>query len=117
MSSGFRVGGEVFWGTNGAVELYVETIARLASERFGIESPIAQFFSQLQKGFPLMGTVIPLEDVLGDRVAPRDLIQLFDEASKALLGSEAFSEYGKQWVETVVTALSVRLNELANSAD
>ena len=27
MSAGFKVAGEVFWGTNGAVEAYVETMA------------------------------------------------------------------------------------------
>lgn len=40
MSAGFKVVDEVFWGTNGAVEAYVEALAGQATTWLGSDYPI-----------------------------------------------------------------------------
>ena len=42
MSAGFKVAGDVFWGTNGAVKAYVEAMAADAAARFGAGDRLAQ---------------------------------------------------------------------------
>jgi hypothetical protein len=58
MSAGFKVAGEVFWGTNGAVEACLEVLAAQAAVRFGRddrlgspaeESRIGDFTWQLKR--------------------------------------------------------------------
>jgi hypothetical protein len=51
MSGGFKVSGEVFWGTNGAVEAYVETMAADAAARFGPGDPLSAYLAEQTDSF------------------------------------------------------------------
>jgi hypothetical protein len=62
-----------------------------------------------------MGAVIFLDEVLPDASAYQQFIQLLDGATQALLEANTFSEYGREWVETVVGSLRTRLSYLSNA--
>jgi hypothetical protein len=51
MSAGFKVGDDVLWGTNGAVETYVESLAAQATAQFGPDDPLAAFFRHERESF------------------------------------------------------------------
>jgi hypothetical protein len=108
MSAGFAVADEVFWGTNGAVEAYVDCLAALAADQLGPDHPLATFFREQQVGcFP--GRVVFLDEVLAAPVARRQFVELLDMATVRLLEDGAFTEYGQAWVSSVVTALRARV--------
>jgi hypothetical protein len=114
MSAGFEVAGEVFWGTNGAVEAYVETMAAQAAARFGTDDPLAVYLAEQRDSFS-MGRVLYLDEWLGDAASRRRFAQLFDVATEELLRGDTFTEYGREWVATVVTKLRTRIAEGTNT--
>jgi hypothetical protein len=110
MSAGFAVGEEVFWGSNGAVEAYVDCLTALAADRLGPDAPLAAFFREQQEGcFP--GRVVFLDDVLAAPDGRRQFVDLLDAATERLLRDGAFTEYGQAWVSSVVAALRARVAE------
>jgi hypothetical protein len=110
MSAGFRVGGEVFWGTNGAVEAYLEALADLAAARLGLDDPLAAFLREERDVFQA-GRVVPLDGWLAAPAGRALLEGLLDGAADRLLREGVFSEYGREWVATVVSALRARVAE------
>ena len=108
MSAGFKVAGRVFWGTNGAVETYLEELATVASARFGPESRFARFFGYEREAFA-MGRIVFLDAWLTDPVAREQLVELFEVATQQLLRDDAFSEYGQAWVAAVIPELQARI--------
>jgi hypothetical protein len=110
MSAGFRVGGEVFWGTNGAVEAYLEALADLAAARFGPDSPFAAFLREERDVFHA-GRVVPLDWCLAAPAGRALLAGLLDGATDRLLREGLLTGYGREWVGTVVAALRARVAE------
>ena len=108
MSAGFKVADEVFWGTNGAVEVYVETLAALAAASFGPADPLAAYLAEQRDSFS-MGRVLYLDEWLTDEASRARLLQLLDAATAELLAAGAFSGYGREWVTTVVSQLRARI--------
>ena len=108
MSAGFKFAGEVFWGTNGAVEAYVEALAALAADRFGPDAPLAAFF-RVQRDSFTAGRVLYLDEWLADAEGRAQFLALLDAATKQLLNAGEFTEYGREWVMTVMGALRTRI--------
>lgn len=61
MSAAFDFDGETFWGTNGSIEAYLESLRGSAERTFGSSDPLAMFLrSELDGFFP--GKVVFLEE-------------------------------------------------------
>lgn len=111
MSAGFKVDGEVFWGTNGAVEAYVEAMGAIALELFGADDPMTAFFrDELEGIFP--GRVVVLNECLDTRGKRTRLLRVLDDATHRILSSDTFTEHGRDWVATVVAELRSKLVQL-----
>src|SRR4051812_5889260 len=108
MSAGFKVAGEVFWGTNGAVEAYVETMAVLAMSRYGADDPLAAYFAE-QRDNCSTGRVLYLDEWLANEASRGRFLELLDVATEQLLQEGAFTEYGRGWIASVVAALRARI--------
>jgi hypothetical protein len=104
MSAGFKVAGEVFWGTNGAVESYVVAMAADAAARFGPDDPLAAYLAEQRDSFS-MGQVLYLDQWLTDAAGRERFLAVLDTTTERLLQSEAFSEYGREWVASVIASL------------
>ena len=116
MSAGFAVADEVFWGTNGAVEAYVDCLAVLAAERFGPDAPLTAFLREQVEGcFP--GRVVFLDEMLADPYGRRQFLELLDAATDRLLREGAFTEYGQVWVSSVIAALRAQVAGEAKQAE
>jgi hypothetical protein len=108
MSAGFDIAGEVFWGTNGAIECYVEALAEQAVTRFGPDERLAIFFREERECF-FMGKVVFLDDVLIDAETRRRFLEVLDAATEQLLRREVFTASGKAWVESTISQLRERV--------
>ena len=104
MSAAFDFDGEVFWGTNGSVEAYLESLCKGAERTLGPSDPLAIFFRNELDGF-FPGKVVFLDECLRDTEARRCFVRLLDEATAELLHSDAFTDLGRNWVETVIAGL------------
>ncbi len=111
MSAGFKVDGEVFWGTNGAVEAYVEAMEDVACKLFGPDDLLARFFRDELEVF-FLGKVVCLDQCLETRDSPTRLLQLLDGATRQLLVGNTFTEYGRAWVDTEIAQLRAKLRQL-----
>lgn len=108
MSAGFKIAGEVYWGTNGAVEACVEAMAALAAERFGPADPIATYLAEQRDSFSL-GRVLYLDEWLIDAPARGRFLGLLDAAGEQLLRQGTFTEYGREWMASVVPAMRAQI--------
>jgi hypothetical protein len=108
MSAGFKVAGDLFWGTNGAVEAYLETMAALAESRLGSDDPLAAYLAEQRDSFS-SGRVLFLDEWLADAASRGRFLELLDATTEQLLREGAFSEYGREWVASVVAALGARI--------
>jgi hypothetical protein len=104
MSAGFKVAGQVFWGTNGAVEAYVETLAAQAAARLGSEDPLTVFFREERDGF-FTGKIVFLDEWLADAAGRKRFVELLDAATEQLLREGTFTEYGREWIASTVDSL------------
>lgn len=111
MSAGFDIDGEVFWGTNGAIEAYLEAMGRVARERFGLDDPLTRFLHDALVEF-CPGYVLFLDEFLTSPDGRKRFLLVLDGATHALLRGDNFSEFGKNWVATVVSAFRERLVRL-----
>lgn len=116
MSAGFEVAGEVFWGTNGAVEAYVEALAAEAAARLGPDDPLAVHLRAERDGF-YGGKLLVLDDWLADAAGRERFVGLLDAATDRLARQGAFTEYGRAWVATAVAALRARVAGPVRPAD
>lgn len=108
MSAAFKVGGEVFWGTNGAVEAYAEALAAQAATRLGPDHPLAVHFREERDGF-YGGKFLFLDEWLTDAAGRERFLVLLDAATEQLLREGAFSEYGREWVACVMAAVRAKI--------
>ncbi len=104
MSAGFSIGNKVFWGSNGAVESYIEVMAAKAAERFGPDDPLAVFLRDEREQF-YMGKVVFLDDWAADISRRRQFFELLDAATSQLLHSGLFNDCGREWVASVIAEL------------
>jgi hypothetical protein len=108
MSAGFKVTGEVFWGTNGAVEAYVEAMAADAAGRLGPDDPLAVYLAEQRDSFA-SGRVLYVDEFLVDAAGRARFQAVLDAATARLLRDDLFSDYGREWVASVVAALRARI--------
>ena len=108
MSAGFKVADEVFWGTNGEVEAYAEALAAQAAARLGPDDPLSVYFREERDGF-YGGTILFLDEWLADAAGRERFLGVLDAATEQLLREGAFTEYGREWVATVVARLRTRV--------
>ena len=99
MSAGFNIDQKTFYGTNGAIEAYIEAIANLAEARFGAEDEIALFFRDAKRGY-FMGMIVFLDPVLRDATSRARFNELLDAATEDLLRQNVLTELGRSWVST-----------------
>jgi hypothetical protein len=112
MPAGFEFADEVFWGSNGAVEAYVETLAQLAAERFGDADDLAAFFRDEAGGF-FTGKVVFLTEVLPDKPSRDKFLHLLAAASERL--RDEFTDLGRAWIDDVIRRLGERITAPAVS--
>ena len=112
MSAGFDFAGQVTWGTNGAIELYLETLAEQASARFGRDDAFATCFRDEREMFA-MGQVVRLDSLLAPPGAVTRFLEILDASTAQLLGGDALSDYGRRWVETEIADLRRRIESAA----
>ena len=108
MSAGFKVDGEVFWGTNGAVEDYVIALADLAADRLGPTHPLAEYLADQRDGFHT-GAIVRLDDWLDQPADRRQFLELLDAATDRIKREGSFTEYGREWIATTVADLRERI--------
>jgi hypothetical protein len=108
MSAGFKVADEVFWGTNGAVEAYAEALAAQAAARLGPDDPLSVYFQEERDGF-YGGKILFLDEWLADDAGRERFLGLLDATTEQLLREGAFTDYGREWVATVVASLRARI--------
>jgi hypothetical protein len=108
MSAGFDLDGEVYWGTNGAVEAYLGALARIAADRFGPDDALAAALRRHREGF-FTGMVVDLDESLGRPGDRRRFASLLDAATAELLRGDAFSDLGRTWATTRIGAMRDRL--------
>src|SRR5262245_4242976 len=108
MSAGFKVDGEVFWGTNGAVEDYVIALAVLAEHRLGPNHPLATHLADERDGFH-SGKVLYLDKWLVDPVDRRHFLDFLDAATERILREGSFTDAGREWIATTMGDLRERI--------
>src|SRR5262249_51653630 len=104
MTAGFKVADQVYWGTNGAVEDYVEALAEQAAARFGARDPLAVFLHDEREGFH-SGKVVYLDEWLTDDASRGRMIEILDAATDEILRYGTFTEIGREWIATVIAQL------------
>jgi len=106
LSAGFDFGGQVHWGTNGAIEAYLESMVRIGYERLGRTDPVpAALDDELVGFFP--GKVILLDPILRTTSDREHFIQLLDAATLDLEWS--FTDLGRRWIATEIRELRARI--------
>ncbi len=108
MSAGFKVKDKVFWGSNGAVETYLEVMAAQAADRLGSDDPLTVFLRSEREQF-FMGKVVFLDNWVNDPSRRSQLSALLDAATDELLISGPFNDYGKEWIASVMGELRARI--------
>src|SRR5689334_20778633 len=99
MPAGFDIDGKTFYGSNGAVETYVEAIGEHAATRFGPDDKIAVFFREAKRGY-FPGIIVFLDPLLRDAASRARFVELLDAATEDLLRRGVWTEMGKSWVST-----------------
>ncbi len=115
MSAGFSIREKVFWGTNGAVEAYVEAMAAEAAGKFGPDDPLTVFFHQEREQF-FTGKVVFLDEWAMNVDSRQRLLELLDAATTRLLHSDTFTEYGREWVSVVIAELRASIQHSVSSS-
>jgi len=98
VSAGFEVAGEVVWGTNGAIEAYLDCLADASAALVGAEDRMTAFFREERATFN-MGAIVRLDMLLGNADAKTRLLAVFDLATTQLQESGIFSDHGLQWLD------------------
>jgi hypothetical protein len=108
MSAGFDIDGETFWGSNGAIEAYVEAMAEQSAQRFGPAHRWTAFFRGEREGF-FPGKIVCLDAQVTDAESRAELVELLDLATEALNRRQLFTEVGKQWAAATIPRLRTRI--------
>ncbi len=74
----------------------------------GPDAPLAVFFQDERDGF-YGGKIVFLDEWLADAASRGCFLELLDAATEQLLREGAFTEYGREWVVSVVAALRARV--------
>lgn len=108
MSAGFKVADEMFWGSNGAVEAYVEALAGRAAAQFGPGDPLAVYLAEQRDSFST-GRVLYLDPLIADPIGRERFVTVLDAATDQLLRQGAFTAFGREWGASVVVGLRARI--------
>jgi hypothetical protein len=111
MSSGFTIGTETFWGSNGAIGTYIAVMMDLAVGHFGAQDPLAVRLTQEHefRRSGAIGTVVLLDEWLLDADSRDRFCWLLDTATDQILRQGTFTDAGREWIATVVTRLQARI--------
>lgn len=108
MSAAFDFAGQVHWGTNGSIEAYLDALATIAAERFGVEDPLAVALRREREQF-YSGAVVFLDTILNGAEERARFVAILDAATSQLLLDGGFTDIGVKWVETEVRGLRERI--------
>lgn len=108
MTAGFKVEDKVFCGTNGAVEAYVVAMAAQATAQYGADAPLSVFFQDEADGF-YDSKLLFLDEWLADAASRERFLGLLDAATEQLLREGVFTEYGREWVGSVIADLRTQI--------
>jgi len=98
MSAGFDFRDETFWGSNSSIESYLEALENQSATRFGNADPLTVFFREEREGW-FTGKVVFLDFILTDHARCEVFVQLLDAATDQLLAADAFTEFGRTWIQ------------------
>jgi hypothetical protein len=115
VSAGFRYAGRVYWGTNGAIEVCIESMIAAADEIEGA-GRVKRFLEEWAAMFPLTGAVIELDEIAQghDGVA---LATLLANTLARLSGENSvLTAYGRQWAASVLGDLHAAVSATAPEA-
>src|SRR5262249_11324650 len=98
VSAAIACGAELVWGSNGAIELYLEQLAAAAAVHGGPDDRLVRFFAFERAAFN-MGAVVQLDTLLGDPAQRTHLLQVFDDATSRMRDCGELTEHGVQWLE------------------
>jgi hypothetical protein len=105
VSAAFKYGDRVYWGSNGAVELCLETMLAIAEERDVGDEPVAAFLREWHTMF-FTGAVVALDEVLVDEAARTRFVELLALAMKRMSAEDGgLTPLGRQWVDTTLSEL------------
>jgi len=111
VSAGFEVTGEIVWGTNGAIEAYLDCLADASASLVGAEDRMSAFFRDERAMFN-MGAIVRLDALLANADARPRLLAVFDLATTQLQASGILTDYGMNWLD----ASAPQLRKLIASA-
>lgn len=112
MSAGFKFRGEICWGSNGSIEVYLEALQHQATIRFGASDLLTEFFRSQREG-SFMGMVVFLDDVLTDAETCDRFLSVLDAATDRLLSEEVFTELGRNWISSTLGPFRQRISDVA----
>jgi hypothetical protein len=112
MTAAFKFRDELFWGTNGAIEGYLEALADRAFGLFGPGDQQGEFFRYERESWS-MGKLVALDELLTDRPACKKFLQILDASTEKILQDDVFTDLGKEWIRTTVSALRSRVADAA----
>lgn len=114
MPAGFDIRGEDVSGTNGAVVLLLETLARRAAQWYGPADPLAAFLHGEREGW-FVGKYVFLDEPLAAPADRAKFLAVLGAAEAELLAGDEYSDSGRDWLRTAAAFLRERLAALTAS--
>ena len=111
MSSAFHIGDDTFWGSNGAIDTYVEIMKDLAVAHFGTQDALAVHLTEVHEYFRTgaRSRVVLLDNWLLDAESRDRFLWLLDTATELVLRQGTFTDAGREWIAMVVSKLRTRI--------
>jgi hypothetical protein len=111
MSSAFHIGDDTFWGSNGAIDTYLEIMKDLAVAHFGAQDPLAVHLTEVHESrrSSARSRVVLLDHWLLDTESRDRFLWLLDTATDVVLQQGTFTNAGREWIAMIVTKLRTRI--------
>jgi hypothetical protein len=105
VSAGFEYAGKVYWGTNAAIELCLEAMIDVATQRLPREAPVAVFLRDWRDAF-FPGAVVGLDEILDEPGTRAQFAELLGGAMRRMTEEDGgLTERGREWVDDVLVEL------------
>src|SRR5262245_61475805 len=101
MSAAFSIRDRDYWGTNGAIETYLECMARLAVDTPGTDPVLTAWLAEEGEAF-YGGYMVFLDQVLTNERLVFQFVELLDRATAEFLQGGEFTQVGKDWIRETI---------------